>query len=365
MKILFIIDSLRSGGKERRLVSLIEGLNEIEKIEMEIIISSKNIHYKSIIDTGIKIHFLERNSIKDFRLLSKFNIIINNLKPDIVHCWDNIAAIHFGPICKIKKIPFINSMITAAPDIQKLSKRYIINAISYPFSDVILSNSQAGLDNLFVPKKKQKVIHNGFNFDRLNNLIDKEFVYDKFNIDKSKSIIGMVASFTNHKDYETFIKAGLELLKSRDDFQLIAIGDGPNLKAIKNNIDKNILKHFIFLGKITDIESIVNTFDIAVLSTYTEGISNAIMEYMALSKPVIATDGGGTKELVVDNETGFLIEEKNEVQLAEKMSLLLENPNVSKEMGKKGKERIQKYFSIDKMVNETYELYFNKIKNKV
>lgn len=363
MKILFVIDSLKSGGKERRLVSLIEGLKSFEDIEMELITLSKEIHYKSILDIDIKIHFLKRDIRKDFGLLSKFSKILNSFRPDIVHGWDNLAAIHFAPICKIKKTPFINSMITAAPKTHKLSQRYLANAISYPFSDVILSNSQAGLDNLFVPKQKQKVIYNGFNFNRVKNLKRKEAVFKKYKISKEKPIIGMVASFTNHKDYDTLIRAA-NILK--DKFSIITIGDGENMEKMKELVGELNLKNIHFLGKQTDVESIVNIFDIGVLlsnnDVHGEGISNAIMEYMVLSKPIIATDGGGTKELVIDKETGFLIEPKNPQQLVEKITYLTKNSNEAMQIGESGKKRIEEFFTLDKMVLQTYQLYKKTVK---
>ncbi len=358
MKILFIIDSLRSGGKERRLVSLITGLTRYDEIEMELITLSDKIHYKSVLNLPIKIHYLRRDIRKDLKILSKFNTIVNNLQPDIVHCWDNIAAIHFAPICRLKGIPFINSMITAAPKVKKFSKRYITNAISYPFSDVILSNSQAGLDTLFVPKNKQKVIYNGFNFNRLLNLKNKSDILKKFGIQSNRPIIGMVASFNNHKDYRTIVESAYLL---KDTYTFITVGDGDNFNEINKKAKVYKLENFYLLGKQTDVESIVNIFDIGVLLSnpdiHGEGISNAIMEYMALSKPVIASRGGGTGELVVDGETGFLINPKNPEQLVEKIIYLVDHKEIAKQMGEKGSAHIEQLFSIDKMIGETYQLY--------
>ncbi|MCF6296966.1 MAG: glycosyltransferase, partial [Flavobacteriaceae bacterium] len=201
MKILYIIESLRSGGKERRLVSLIKELKLKNNFEIEIIILSDNIHYKEIYDLNIKIHFLKRNIKKDLKLIFKFNTILKKIKPNIVHCWDNIAAIHFGPICKLKSIPFINSMIsTAPPKLPLFSKRLISNAISYPFSDVILTNSKAGLNSFRVPDNKKKFIYNGFDFNRVKVKKLKELVKKELSI-KSEKVIGMTASFSDKKDY--------------------------------------------------------------------------------------------------------------------------------------------------------------------
>jgi len=357
MKILYIIESLTHGGKERRLVSLIKELVKKDHFEIELIILSKDVHYKEVYDLDLEIHFLKRNIKKDIGIFSKFNKIIKKNRPDIVHCWDNIAAFHFGPICKFKGIPFINSMISTAPPIlSPYSKRFIYNAVSYPFSDVILTNSKAGLKSFRVPENKGRHIYNGFDFDRVKVRQTEESIRNKFNI-SSRYVVGMTGAFYDRKDYETFIKAGELILKNRKDVTFVAIGGGPNLERFKNSVHEDYKSNFRFVGKQTDVESIVNIFTIGVLTTYTEGISNAIMEYMIFEKPVIATDGGGTCELVVTNENGFLVEQKNAKQVAEKIHFLLENPEIVTKMGKKGKMRIEENFTIDKMIDAFSKLY--------
>ncbi len=362
MKVLYIIDSLKSGGKERRLVSLIEGLSDFQDVDIELVLLSDTIHYKEILKLDIKIHKLKRDIRKDIMIVSKFNKIVKSFKPDVIHCWDNLGAISFAPLCRIKGIPFINSMITAAPPkLNILSKRYVSNMLSYALSDVILSNSKAGLVSFRVPKSKGYFIHNGFNLNRLKIKQTELEIRDKFSISSDK-VVGMTASFTDKKDHETFIKSALSILEE-EEVTFVTIGDGPYLERTKKLVPKGKSKYFKFVGVQSDVESIVNIFDVGVLATYTEGISNAIMEYMAFEKPVVATDGGGTNELVIDNVTGFLVGVKDFESLGRKIKFLLSNPRDAKEMGKKGKKRIEEFFSIDKMVNRTYQLYIKKIKN--
>lgn len=357
MKILYIIESLNSGGKERRLIALLKGLQEFDDIDFELLILSENIHYKEIFELNVNIHYLKRSIKKDIGILIKFNKLLNTINPDIVHCWDNIAAFHFAPICKLKGIPFINSMITTAPPkLSKSSKRYFFNAISYPFSDVILTNSKAGLHSFSVPKNKGKVIYNGFDLDRIKVNQKARDIREKLKLN-NKRVVGMVASFTEKKDYKTYISAAEIVLEQFKDVIFIAIGHGPNMDVHKKSIKSKNKEFFLFLGRQQDVESIVNIFDIGVLATFTEGISNAIMEYMIFEKPVIATGGGGTKELVINNETGYHIEAQKPEILAEKILFLLKNPDVASNFGKKGAERIKSVFSIDNMVKETIEMY--------
>ncbi len=361
MKILFFIDSLGIGGKERRFLDLLKCLSKKSFILFEIILLSERIDYELPFTGQTKLHILKRNLRKDLLLL-KFVKIINDFKPDIVHGWDAKGAIHFAPFCKLKGIPFINSSISAAPPLLSFfSKRYIATAISYPFSKVILTNSIAGIHSFRVPKSKGLYVHNGFDISRLKLKETEDQIKKRLNIASDK-VVGMIASFTSMKDYATFVKAGEMLLEKRRDVTFIALGDGPNLIQIKGSILEKNKSKFLFLGRQTDIESFVNIFDIGVLSSFTEGISNAIMEYMAFGKPVIATEGGGTNELIIDNETGFLVKQQDFIQIAEKLDYLLSNPILAKKMGTRGGERILNFFSIDKMVDETIQIYLNILK---
>ena len=108
----------------------------------------------------------------------------------------------------------------------------------------------------------------------------------------------------------------------------------------------------------------MNVCNIGVLTTITEGISNAIMEFMALGKPVIASEGGGTKELIVNNQTGYLIPYKSPKKLENKIILLLNNKTKREEFGKRGKKRIESEFSIKKMLKKFLIIYNETCKSK-
>ena len=114
------------------------------------------------------------------------------------------------------------------------------------------------------------------------------------------------------------------------------------------------------MGKRTDVESIIKEIDIGVLLSkkgHAEGLSNSIMEYMAAGKPVIATNTGGNPELVIEGETGYLIPHEDVEELTKKIIFLLERPQEREKMGIKGRERIEKDFSMDRMVKQFIELY--------
>jgi glycosyltransferase involved in cell wall biosynthesis len=360
MRILFFTDTLDVGGKERRLTELIKALSLHKEIDFELVVMNKDIHYKEILNLGIKIHYITRKTKHDVSVFYRFYKLCRSYKPDFVHCWDSMTAIYLVPACKLLKIKLINGMVVDSPVKQNLSNKYYLRAkLTFPFSDVIIGNSKAGLLAYRAPENKSIVIHNGFAFSRTKNLISMEEIRKELNID-SGYIVGMVASFSENKDYPTFFKAAEILLKNRNDITFLAIGNRTDSKESGSLISDRFLGHFRLLGRKSNPESFINAMDICLLSTFTEGISNSIMEYMALGKPVIATDGGGTKEIVDDGVTGFLIGRSDPEQLASKIEILLNDQSLRAEMGAKGNARVSELFSIEQMTGKYVDLYLDR-----
>jgi glycosyltransferase involved in cell wall biosynthesis len=357
MKILFYIESLHAGGKERRLIELIKGLKkEYLDIEMELVLTKEEIHYKEIFKTGIKIHYTIRKGLKkDPRLFWKFYKIAKQFKPDIIHVWGNMVAIYAIPAKVLLGVPMINNQITDAP--LSVKGGPLSHKLSFTFSDKIIANSYAGLRAYKAPSNKSLVIYNGFDFNRIKNLSTKKSIREKFNI-STPFVVGMVASFSGKKDYKTFINAAILVLEKRNDVTFLCIGSGDDTqyRHMVSDVNKNKI---LFLGPQKNVENIMNICDIGVLASFTEGISNSLMEFMALGKPVVASGDGGLNELVKDNFNGYLIESANPELLFEKIKSLLMDEQKRILMGQKSKEIVLERFNIDKMIDRFYFEYKN------
>jgi glycosyltransferase involved in cell wall biosynthesis len=166
----------------------------------------------------------------------------------------------------------------------------------------------------------------------------------------------MVASFSSKKDWSTMIQTSIKIITERKNLKFIFVGGGSFLEFYKT-ITRDFNDNIVFTGLRSDVESVINVFDIGVLCSFTEGISNSIIEYMALGKPVIATNCEGNSELVVNNHTGFLVQQESQLELYNKLLILIDNPMLRAEMGRNGKERIKEKFEILKMTNQFEHLY--------
>lgn len=360
MRILFMFDGLGRGGRERRFVQLVKGLNEAGYKDLYLINTRDIVEYKEILDYDIHIEFMDRHKKSFFMKLIRR---INMIQPDVIQPWIDVNAAHLDiAYCFLKHKPvYISSFIADCNYFKHSLWSKIAMRISYWLSRYVISNSEAGLDSYGVKGKKRVCIHNGFDFDRLKNLKGNK-VKDELSI-KTRFVVSMIARMQNNKDFSTFIKAAKKILEVRDDVTFLAVGDGPMESLWKKEVPHDLKNKIIFTGKRDDVDDILHVTDISVLcsnaETHGEGISNTILESMASGIPVIATRGGGTSEIVLENETGFLITPKCDEELAIKIEQLLDSDTLRMNMGMNSYQRIKKYFSLGYSTEQYLKIYQN------
>jgi glycosyltransferase involved in cell wall biosynthesis len=360
MRILFLIDSLKRGGKERQLFELVRNVSTVH--ETYVITFSTEIEFNNIRNYVTELIILPRLKIGNISGIITLWKKIRTINPQIIHTWDHLSTLVsiLPKLCY--RIPLINGSIRYAFQMKRLSKLKILAKLGFLFSDTIVANSMAGLltHNLKM-NKKNVVIYNGFDFSRLHDS-NKDSIIDPFII-KSNFKLCMVANFLPSKDHITLIKACNELTNIYPDVSIILIGDGPLRESMEALIPEDKKCHYIMPGRIDHVESIVNKCDVGILLCNTqghaEGISNAIMEYMASGLPVIATNAGGTGEIVTDGKTGFLVPPFNSEIVTNKIAYFVTHEKERKIMGEQAKASIIHNFSIQHMFQKYTQLYSN------
>lgn len=358
LKILYIIGGLGSGGKERQLLYLIKNINK--HFNIMLIVLSDDVFYKDIYAFPISLIVIKKQNRYKFRTLWMLYNEIKKYKPDLIHSWDNIGTLLISPYIVSSRINLVSSIRYAGVLKETLIGKFI-KSFSHRISNTIVSNSKKGLEIENIQKlKKGKVVYNGLDTKDFDSKINENNDYSNKWLGYDKKIV-MVGRFGNAKDYISLIKASKILFQSYSNICFVLVGDGPNKLIAENEAGEYLNNGIFFLGKRSDIPTILSQMDIGVLLNNTnghaEGISNAIMEYMAAGLPVIATDAGGTPELIEDNISGFLVQPFDENVVAQKILWLIDNPDEIKKMGSKGRKIIDNKFSIDKMVDSYINLY--------
>ena len=360
MRVLHVIENLGAGGKERQIAELLRGLFPHRDIKSFVAVMSEAARYE-IDGEHVQIIPLVRKSRRDLRPFKRLYELASDLQIDIVHSWGSMCSIYAAPVAKLCGLAFVNGFVRDAPPHMTLwNKHYLRGKLTIPFSDIVVANSRAGLAAYNIPERKGVCIYNGFNPERVLDLTDEAELCSMLEI-TTPHIVGMVANFTPNKDYAIFVEMACRICHLRDDVTFVAVGDGEKLWQVRNSVPPEHSSRIKFLGRRKDVESIANLFTVGVLATnsrvHGEGISNAITECMALGKPIVATNDGGTPELVLEGQTGFLVPSHDAGALTDRVLELLNNVELANHFGMEGRRRIETAFSLDAMTNAYLCLY--------
>jgi len=358
MRILFAIEAFRAGGKERQLIELLKGLRNQPDVVMEVVTFDDEVAYDEFWSLGVPRRVLPRRLKRDPSMFLSMWRVLRDFRPDIVHCWSSMSAVYLAPLAPLVGAKLVNGFLRNAPPKVKLWERgYVRSVLTAPFASAIVANSYAGLRAYRVPPAKAHCIHNGFDNSRLANRQRPHAVRQALGIE-TPYVVGMVAAFAERKDYDCYLEMARALCAKRDDVTFLAAGDGDRLAHYQASISADEAKRIRLLGRRSDVESLVGAFDVGVLcSLGGEGIPNAVMEYMAVAKPVVATDLGGTNELVQEGVTGFLVAPRDAAQLGDRIERLLDDPKLAARMGEAGRKRLDAEFSLEGLLQAHLALY--------
>lgn len=357
MKILYIINGFGGGGKERRLLQLTKGL--IDKgISILILSVSTRKNYDIKFDAP-NIQIIELQEINRKKIIKFIRYYLKNFKPDIVHLWCSIPIVSI--VTTVGKFMYRYKLIAgfiADANPIKGSLLKIATQFVYLIADAVVGNSKAGIIAQKAPSRKSFVIYNGFDFTRLNNL--QNISKKQYGINH-EYIVSMFARVDECKDYNMFLNVAKRIESHNKNILFLGIGQGCMLDTYKNKLTSEKIGNVIFLGFRKDVEALLKISDICLLFTnnnyHAEGISNSILEAMAVGKPVIATNGGGTPEIINNGVDGYIIQPQDCNTAIDIILRLINSETLRKTIGDNAQKKIYKDFSLEKMTNEYIKLY--------
>ncbi len=166
-------------------------------------------------------------------------------------------------------------------------------------------------------------------------------------------VIGCTARLHAKNDHATLLRAFAQVAVRWPEAQLLLVGRGPEeqrLRALATSL--GLGSRIRFAGEQADVVSFLQQMDLYVQTSVAEGMSNSVLEAMAAGLPVVATDVGGTPEVVVDGETGLLVPPRDPIALADAVRKLLEVPGWAETFGRRGRARIETHFDETRMLRE-------------
>lgn len=209
------------------------------------------------------------------------------------------------------------------------------------------------------PASKIEVIYNAMEDATLARALSSWPSRTELGLPTDGRLVGMVANFNFEiKGHHYFIEAAARVAWDRSDVQFVLVGDGELRDGCERQArDLGLAERFHFLGKRGDVPAILAHLDVSALCSTSEGLSNVIMESMAVGKPVVATRVGGNPELVQDGVTGLVVSPADSAALAKAIGALLDDPARAGSMGAAARQVAEERFSVRSMVEAHEKLY--------
>jgi glycosyltransferase involved in cell wall biosynthesis len=347
---LMVTDGLPIGGLERQLTLLASHLRSDWDVRVASLGGGPSV--EALVAAGVPLQVLSRGHRLDIRPAFELWRTIEDWRPHVVHAWGWMSAAAAALPCRVRRIPLVDGCVRAGA-VQVHGGR-IQKQLAH-MADAAIANSRAGLEAYGLEGDRGFVVHNAFDPDRwvLCEADGNQPTFDAV----------MVGRMVRGKDFRCFLDAA-RLLQDQDSrsWKFAAVGSGDD----RHNLGQEYAElvedgTVVFVGGLTEVLPHVRRAAVGVLMTdpryHAEGISNAIMEYMACGLPVVCSNSGGNRELVVDGVTGVVLGHNSPEALADAIRRLREDPPLARSYGDSGHKRIREKFSVDSLVNGTLRVY--------
>ncbi len=207
-----------------------------------------------------------------------------------------------------------------------------------------------------VDAKKVITVYSGIDLNKFREKKNITYLKKEFSIEPRTVIIGNIAALVEHKDQETLIKA-ISLISSKRKIKLFILGEGELETKLKQLVfDLNLNERVVFTGFRNDIVQFLKFFHIFTLTSTEEGLGTTVLDAMASSLPVVATNTGGISEMIDHEKGGYLAPPKDAYQISKYLETLILNPKLRKKMGFYNLEKVKK-FSIEYTIEKTLQAY--------
>ncbi len=349
------------------LIQMQQMLNR--KIDVELLcLKGSRIHSEAE-KKGFVVHTVKSSAYFNPAGIAKILLLITKDNFQLIHTHASSDLWQLVPALKIRrsKIPLIltkhiGSFIVKKDFLHRWLYRRVTNA--FAISSVIRKNL---IQTTPLSEQQVLLVHNGIDVEKFNPAdADRERTRKEFEIAEDDILTGMMGRFSPGKGHEEFLRA-IKILNEKN--HLLAgklkfivtgeasYGEKDYEKQIRKMSEDLGLKNIIFTGYRNDTINIFSAMDIFVLPSHAEAFGLVLTEAMAMMLPSVSSDSDGVLDITVDNETGFLFENKNPEDLAEKIFRLINQPELRKKFGKAARERVIEKFNLEKQTGKILEIY--------
>jgi glycosyltransferase involved in cell wall biosynthesis len=362
LRVLYTVNRMDVGGSQTHLVQVLRLLDRRRFEPMLCCLTGKGALLDTARETGVTVVSAGLGGLKTPAALSavlRLARFMRRERVDIVHNYLLRANVVGTVAARLARVPIV---LTSKRGCHERRGLELVGArLSNWLADCVTTNAQAVRsfvhDNERCPLEKMVVIPSGIDTDRFAPLAPADFKA-RLGLPPDRPVVGIVTRMRVRKGVEEFLRAMAIVRRQFPAACAVVVGEveleeGLSLLVRELGLDQ----HLHLLGPRTDMPEVLSAFDVFVLSSHDEGMSNAILEAMAMQRPVVATDVGGTGEVIRDGHTGRLVPAKDPEPLARAIAGLLGRPGEAAAIGARGREVVVEQFSARTMVRQMEDLY--------
>ncbi len=362
-RIIHVLHRMGAGGTELALRRVVAGLDP-ERFEHTICTVAPV--PESELSGDVRFVSLERTGTKTGSLVADLSRLFLRKRPDIVHSrnWGAIEAVVAGKLARVPRV--IHS--EHGRDIHTMNgdpwRRRVFRRFCYSLADEVFAVSRELREHyakqVGVSPTRLNVIPNGVDIDRFHpSASSRHRLRGQIGAADGEIVLGTVGRLDPVKDHATLLLAAEQLIAGGMPLRIVIVGDGPGRDQLRHAVESSpFLRNRVTLaGESTHPESWLNSFDVFVLSSLSEGMSNTILEAMATELPSVVTSVGANPDLVEDGKTGFLVNPKDVAGLADRVLMLAEDRGLRSRLGKQARRKVETEFSLQRMLENYSRLY--------
>ncbi len=373
LRVAYLIASLRVGGAEMRVLSLVERLpRDRFEVDFLCLIGEGPLDQRAR-DAGARISYVGQKPLVGSSLVrrasgragkfARYLATARSARYDIVDAWlyptDIVAAV--GRV--LTRTPVVLSGradMLPRDSFGPLSRR--VERINNRLVDAIVANSEAvaawNRDRYGVNSSILHVIRNGVVPVLPESSAERRRLRAGLGAAEGDVLVGAVGTLREVKRHELLIDAFADVSRSRPGLRLAIIGEGPMRQTLERQVDRLGLGGRVRMpGSVVPAQPVIDACDIVALSSRSEGMPNALLEGAAAGKPLVTTAAGGAVEVAIDGVTGLVVPVDDMAALAGAMARLADDDGLRDRLGSAARRHAETTFGMDRMVSEWCDLY--------
>jgi len=361
VRVVEVLATGTNGGAQEHVFGLLTRIDP-RRYDVHVVSLSPGSSVRKLAREGIPVAVIDEPD--DAIATGALAALLTDLRPDVIHnhmyraeLVGTRAAIALGEVGRPR--PYIVSTVHSSR-IRSEEDRYVLRLLT-PRMDRLIAVSRSIAEKLRHEGRDTapiSLIHNGVDLSRYDQQEPCCTLREEYDLPADGPIVGVVARLEPEKGHPTLLEAWPLVVAAVPDATLLVVGEGSRREALEAMaLELGVADRVVFTGRRDDMPAVTAALDVAVLPSYREALGLSVLEAMALSRPVVASNVGGIPEMIDDGRTGLLVPPHDAEALAAAIIRLLRDHPLADTLARAGHDLVHQRFCIELMVRAVEDIY--------